>query len=127
MEKYNLVCMDFEGNYVIETTELTIDDCNEFGSKMGMRWFVKPFHFVCNEEMIVVDAFDELYFLLNKQIEDIKQSFLKLTNYFVTLPFRKELSVIDFEACLINEHEIGYYGNIENRDPITGKWNTNED
>ena len=127
MKKFSLVCMDFVGNYVIETTELTIDNCNEFGSKMGMRWFVKPYHFVCNEEMVVVDAFDDLYFLLNRQIEDIKQSFIRLSNYFSTLPFRKDLSMIDFEACLINEYEIGSYGNIENRDPITGEWNTNED
>lgn len=127
MENYKLVCMDFEGNYVIETSEKSIDACNEFGSKMDMRWFEKPFHFVCDEKMTVVDAFDELCFLKNKHIDEIKKSFLKLSNYFVTLPFRKELSIIDFEMCLANEHEIGSYGNIENRNEITGKWNTDID
>ena len=119
--------MDFEGNYTIETTEKSVDACTEFGSKMGMRWFVRPFHFVCNEKNVVVDAFDELYFLRNRHIDAIKSTFLKLSDYFVTLPFRKDLTIIDFEMCLANEHEIGSYGNIENRDPITGKWNTNED
>lgn len=122
MENYKLICMDFNGNYTIETTGRTIDECNEFGSKMGMRWFVKPYHFVCNQEMIVVDAFDELYFLLNRHIEEIKQSFIRLSNYFSTLPFREDLSMIDFEACMINEYENGSYGNIENRDPINVKW-----
>jgi hypothetical protein len=55
MPKYQLICMSFEGDYIIEHDHFNPDgfesvkDAWEHAEDMGSKWFFYPFYFVTSE------------------------------------------------------------------------------
>lgn len=73
---YSLVCMSFDGDYVIEGTFKTLEQAWERNENMGSRWVFYPFRFVSTESLrTVLDAYPPLEFLKGKKISDVKNLF----------------------------------------------------
>ena len=100
---YSLICMSFDGDFVKETTEKTIEDCWKRSNDMGSRWYFYPFHFVVTESLkTIVDTPNMLENLKRRKVSTIKKLFQELSqldeNDGCTVDeFVFQLSLNDFE------------------------------
>ena len=77
--KYNLICMAFDGDYVIERPEFeSIDKAWEYSNDLGSKWYFYPFHFVIVNKTIR-DTPDNLEYFINKRIKTISRIFKQLS------------------------------------------------
>ena len=75
---YKLICMSFDGDYVIEKFEFeSIDDAWEYSNDLGSKWYFFPFHFVIKNKTIK-DTPDQLNYFINKRIKTVSRIFKQL-------------------------------------------------
>jgi len=79
INKYQLICMSFDGDYVTERPKFeSIDDAWEHSCNLGSKWYFYPFHFVIVNSTIK-DTPDGLQYFINKRIKTIKKIFNQLS------------------------------------------------
>ena len=104
MNKYNLICMTFDGDYVIEHnifskdgTFDSIDAAWRRAGDMGSRWYFYPFYFVTGESSVrIVDVSDSLDFTVGKSIKTVKRFFKMVSE----LPTSKNLNPEQYISLL---------------------------
>jgi hypothetical protein len=79
-KNYSLICMSFDGDYVVEKTGFkSIEDAWKHSEDMGSRWYFYPFHFVVTTKGQIVkdcpEILNELF--INKRLKTVEISFLK--------------------------------------------------
>lgn len=93
MAKCFLLCMAFDGEYVIEREVwnkdgekqspgpfLSHDDANEHSNNMGSKWFFYPFHFLISEsEKTITSAPDNMQYLVNERIATVAKLFKEIS------------------------------------------------
>jgi len=96
---YQLICMSFDGEYVIERPKFeSIEDAWDYSNNLGSKWFFFPFHFVIKGKTIK-DTPDQLRYFNNKRIKTIAKKFNKLSKK----PELIGADVDDFTFALIDE------------------------
>lgn len=83
MSKYNLLCMSFDGDFVIETNRGepfdSISEAWAHSNDMGSRWYFYPFHFVVTESRLTIADVPEPSWLFdwitNKRVKTISAIF----------------------------------------------------
>ncbi len=78
MERYKLICMSFDGEYITEAKGSDISELWDHANDMGSRWFFYPFSFVCTDKT-VVDTPNGLTMLANKRIKTVQRMFKTLS------------------------------------------------
>ena len=76
MKHYNLICMSFDGDYVVAGRDFeNVDTAWEYSNDMGSTWYFYPFHFVATQKSIV-DVPDSLFaWATRKRIKTIARIF----------------------------------------------------
>lgn len=72
-----LVCMSFDGDYVLEKEKFsTIDEAWVHSYDMGSRWYFCPFHFVVTNSLSTIkDAPHPFKLMIGKRLSTIKALF----------------------------------------------------
>lgn len=79
MEKYKLICMSFDGEYITETHGDDVQELWEHSANLGSKWFFYPFHFVCTDKTIK-ESYFPVEWLQGKRIITVKNLFKKLND-----------------------------------------------
>jgi len=97
MMKYKLVCMSFNGDYIVERPVFnTVDDAWNYSNDLGSKWFFYPFHFITDEEIkTVVDTPDLISHLKDRCIDDVAALFKETSQ-------QPELQNVSVEEFLFN-------------------------
>lgn len=75
--KYHLLCMSFDGDYIIERPEFeTIEKTWEYNDDIGSKWYFYPFRFVVRGKSIK-DTDERISCLIGKRIRTVKKVFEK--------------------------------------------------
>ena len=45
----NLICMSFDGDYVTELKDATLEQCQEHSANLGSKWFFYPFRMITTD------------------------------------------------------------------------------
>jgi len=93
MAKYKLMCMSFDGDYVIERELFdSINNAWSYSNDLGSKWFFYPFHFVVTEsEKTIAGSFDGVHFN-GLRVKTVTKIFEKLSK----LPENENCDVDDF-------------------------------
>ena len=72
----NLICMSFDGDYVTECKNLTIEELWEHSNNIGSKWFFFPFHFITTTaNKTIVDTPIGLEWLKGKRVKTVSKIF----------------------------------------------------
>ena len=97
--KYQLICMSFDGEYQTERPEFkSIDDAWEYANDLGSKWYFYPFHFVVVNKTIK-DTPIHLEYFIDKRIKTVCGVFNRLSK-------KEKLKACDpdqFLEAVINE------------------------
>lgn len=80
---YSLICMGFDGEYVIEKDGFTtVNDAWKHANNMGSRWYFYPFHMVTTaSHKTVVNASYGLECVSGKRLNTVSKLFKKVSEY----------------------------------------------
>lgn len=109
MEKYQLICMTFDGDFVNDFKG-TIKECENVSADMGSKWYFYPFHFIVTEKGTVMSAGGSLvnmktkeYYMdrlfLKRNIKTIQKKFKEAQKFLKSESI--EVDATGFEEVLI--------------------------
>ena len=82
MKKYKLILIAPDGDYIFESENSTIEECEEVSENMGSKWFFYPFHFiirdygVCfNLKQRIIEPPSEFEYFKNKSLKSVIKKF----------------------------------------------------
>lgn len=79
--KYQLLCMSFDGDYVIERPEFeSIEKAWEYNDDIGSKWYFYPFRFVIRGKSIK-DTDERISSLIGKRIKTVQRAFERTFKY----------------------------------------------
>lgn len=80
-KSYSLICMSFEGDYIVERPEFdTIEKAWKHSEDIGSRWFFYPFHFVVTSSLkTIADSFDGFSEVKGRKLKTVVDMFNKLS------------------------------------------------
>ena len=75
--KYQLLCMSFDGNYIIEKPKFeTIEKAWEYNDDIGSKWYFYPYRFVFTGKTIK-DTDERISCLIGRRIKTVQKVFEK--------------------------------------------------
>ena len=73
---YKLILLAEDGDYVVEKSQKTVDDCCKQSANMGSRWYFYPFHFIIKDNgkvslnQRIIEPPDQIDFLKRKSLKN---------------------------------------------------------
>ena len=79
--KYQLLCMSFDGSFVIERPVFdSIEEAWEYSDDLGSKWYFYPFHFVFSGRTIK-DTDERISYLKERRIRTVQKLFEKAQKF----------------------------------------------